>query len=427
MLDLSKLFPSSLHLKKTIIQNMSWLFLGELIGRVIKILLVIYAVRLLGTSEWGMFSYILSFVTIFINLTDIGLNTIVVKELVSKDQEKFSYFSTAFYIKLCLLLLSAVVIFITIPYEFIGNNITIVVSLFLFSFFETVRDFTMSLSRAEEKMKYEALFKILSNIIIGIFGFCFLYLASTAKNLSIAYALGAFLSFIVSGFFLFRKNKFIFSSFSKKLIQPLLSLTWPLAVILMTTTVIFNTDILVLQKYKTLSDVGTYSATQKLIFLFHIIPQVILGAVQPAMTKLRTHMEEFKSFYKKVFIILMGSSAIISILVIVFPKYILSLFYGDDFISGSTALQILSLSLVPVFINYLSVYTIVAFDTQKKLLWGNIIFVVTNIILNLLLIRSYGIIGASLATTLSLSLICVYNTYQMKRFIFSYTTLEKKT
>lgn len=427
MFNLSKLFPSSLHLKKTIIQNMSWLFLGELTGRIIKILLVIYAVRILGTSEWGMFSYILSFVTIFINLTDIGLNTIVVKELVSKDQEKFSYFSTAFYIKICLLLLSALVIFTTIPYESIGNNIAIVISLFLFSFFETVRDFIMSLSRAEEKMKYEALFKILSNIIVGLFGFYFLHLASTAQNLSLAYALGAFLSFVISSLFLFRKNKYIFSSFSKKLVSPLLNLTWPLAIVLMTTTVIFNTDILVLQKYKTLSDVGTYSAAQKLIFLFHIIPQVILGAMQPAMTKLRSHMEEFKSFYKKVFIILMGSSILISITTILFPKFILSLFYGGDFVSGSTALQILSLSLIPVFINYLSVYTIITFDTQRKLLWGNTVLILTNIILNLVLVRLYGIIGASLATTVSLSLVCLYNTYQMKRFIFSYTISEKKT
>jgi len=427
MFNLSKLFPSSLHLKKTIIQNMSWLFLGELTGRIIKILLVIYAVRLLGTSEWGMFSYILSFVTIFINLTDIGLNTIVVKELVSKDQEKFSYFSTAFYIKICLLLLSALVIFTTIPYESIGNNIAIVISLFLFSFFETVRDFIMSLRRAEEKMKYEALFKILSNIIVGLFGFYFLYLASTAQNLSLAYALGAFLSFVISSLFLFRKNKYIFSSFSKKLVSPLLNLTWPLAIVLMTTTVIFNTDILVLQKYKTLSDVGTYSAAQKLVFLFHIIPQVILGAMQPAMTKLRSHMEEFKSFYKKVFIILMGSSILISITTILFPKFILSLFYGGDFVSGSTALQILSLSLIPVFINYLSVYTIITFDTQRKLLWGNTVLILTNIILNLVLVRLYGIIGASLATTISLSLVCLYNTYQMKRFIFSYIISEKKT
>jgi len=145
------------------------------------------------------------------------------------------------------------------------------------------------------------------------------------------------------------------------------------------------------------------------------------------MTKLRSHMEEFKSFYKKVFIILIGSSILISITTILFPRFILSLFYGGDFVSGSTALQILSFSLIPVFINYLSVYTIITFDAQRKLLWGNTALIVTNIILNLILIRSYGIIGASLATTISLSLVCLYNTYQMKRFIFSYRISEKKT
>lgn len=427
MFNLSKLFPTSLHLKKNIIQNMSWLFLGELTGRIIKIILVIYAVRLLGTSEWGMFSYILSFVTIFINLTDIGLNTIVVKELISKDQEKFSYFSTAFYIKLSLLLLSAVIIFTTISYESIQNNIAIVVLLFLFSFFETVRDFVMSLSRAEEKMKYEALFKIFSNFIIGICGFYFLHLANNAQSLSTAYALGGFLSFATASLFLFKKNKYIFSSFSKKLIYPLLHLTWPLAMTLITTTIIFNTDILMLQKYKTLSDVGIYSAAQKLIFLFHIIPQVILGASQPAMTKLRIHMEEFKSFYKKMFFILTGSSILISATTLLFPKLMLFLLYGGNFTSGSTALQILSFSLIPVFINYLSVYTIITFDAQRKLLWGNITLIIINILLNVILIQSYGIIGASLATTISLSLVCIYNTYQMKRFIFSCTISENKT
>lgn len=420
MISLSKIFPSSLHLKKTIVQNMSWLFLGELTGRIIKIFLVIYATRLLGTSEWGMFSYILSFVTIFVNLTDIGLNTIVVKELVSNDKNMFSYFSTALYIKLSLLLLSGIIIFTTIPYESIGDNIVIVISLFIFSFFETIRDFIMSLRRAEEKMKHEALFKILSNIIIGFFGFYFLYLANTATNLSIAYGLGAFISFIISGFFLFKKNTAIFSSFSKKLVTPLLSLTWPLAIILITTTVIFNTDILVLQKYRTLTDVGIYSAAQKLVFLFHIIPQVILGATQPAMTKLRLHLEEFKIFYRKVFILLMISSVSTSLITIIFPKQILLLFYGNDFTAGVLPLQILAVSLIPVFINYLSVYTIIVFDKQKKLLIGNSILIVVNIILNTILVQYLGITGAALATTLSLSLVYLYNSRQVKNIIFSY-------
>ncbi|HCX45466.1 TPA: flippase, partial [Patescibacteria group bacterium] len=43
-----------------IVKNTLWLTGGEVTGRLIRAVLVVYAARTLGASDWGTFSYVLS-------------------------------------------------------------------------------------------------------------------------------------------------------------------------------------------------------------------------------------------------------------------------------------------------------------------------------------------------------------------------------
>ena len=43
--------------RQTVLKNTIWLFVGELGVRALKILIFIYAARILAAREWGVFSY----------------------------------------------------------------------------------------------------------------------------------------------------------------------------------------------------------------------------------------------------------------------------------------------------------------------------------------------------------------------------------
>lgn len=426
METIKRLLLTNTTVKQTIFKNTFWLLFGEIIGRIFKIILIIYSARVLGVLGWGVFSYTLAFVSIFISFTDIGLNTLVSKEL-SKDKEKIQYLSTSFYLKIfCLLIASILVLlfqnFFTGKIENAG--LSLILFLLGFSFFESLREFLMSINRAREKMEKEAILKIFSNICVSIFGIIFLSINNNPISLALGYATGAGLGVIISFFSLKDYTRKIWLNFDKKLILPILSSAWPLAIVLTMSTLLFNTDTIIIGQIKTQTEVGLYASAQKISFLFHIIPGFFCASILPSLVKSIEDKQKFINLFKKSIGIILGISIIIFLCVTLFSKQIISILYGIEYIQSKKSLQILMISTIPIFLNYIIVYSLIALQKQKKMILSNILAIILNIFLNITLIPSYGIIGAAIATVITISILCILNYLilqkSFKNFNFSY-------
>ena len=80
--------------------NTSWL-LGERILRMAVSLFVgIYVARYLGPENYGLLSYANSFVGIFVALATLGLDDIVVRELVKNPEQREELLGTSFLLKI---------------------------------------------------------------------------------------------------------------------------------------------------------------------------------------------------------------------------------------------------------------------------------------------------------------------------------------
>ena len=42
-------------LRQTVVKNVFWLFSGQMIGRLLRAAVVVYAARILGAEGWGLF------------------------------------------------------------------------------------------------------------------------------------------------------------------------------------------------------------------------------------------------------------------------------------------------------------------------------------------------------------------------------------
>ena len=73
-------FLDNINLKQTILKNTFWLVMAEIIIRILKLVLVIYVARILGATEYGKFTFALSFAMLFVALSDLGLSPITVRE-----------------------------------------------------------------------------------------------------------------------------------------------------------------------------------------------------------------------------------------------------------------------------------------------------------------------------------------------------------
>ena len=90
-----------------VIGNTFWLLLQRAGGRILTLLLMIYLARSLGSLGFGKLSFAISFTSLFLILSDLGITTLTVRE-VARDKERGP--------------------------EYIGNNATLKLILSIFTF-----------------------------------------------------------------------------------------------------------------------------------------------------------------------------------------------------------------------------------------------------------------------------------------------------
>jgi len=101
-------------------KNTSWLFAEKILRMIVGLFVGVWVARYLGPDKFGLFSYAGSFVGLFTAIATLGLNGIVVRELVKHPQKENELLGTAFYLKLMGAVLTLVILYIAI--HFTSNN-----------------------------------------------------------------------------------------------------------------------------------------------------------------------------------------------------------------------------------------------------------------------------------------------------------------
>ena len=385
MEQIKNFFFVNTNTKQTVIKNTVWLFFGEVIGRLFKMILVIYAARTLGLTGWGLFSYILAFASLFISFTDVGLNTLATKELSTDNDYKTSYFSTAFYLKFSLLIFASLLTFVLIHLGKIKVDGWLVFFVLLFLVFDSLREFFMSFHRSLEKMEREAVLKIIAYASVGILGILFLFLYKNVFFLAVGYSIGAFIGLLFSIFSLAEYRREIFFNFSKKLALIIFVAALPITINFAVNTTAFNVDTLILGYFKGVQQVGLYSSAQRIILFLYVIPAFLSISLLPTLVRsAKEDIQKFKNLLKKYAKFYSGLAIVVAVLGMFFSRTIIILIYGKDYIGSIDALRILFISLIPTFLNFLIIYGSIAANKQRKLLIANICALVFNLVFNII-------------------------------------------
>jgi O-antigen/teichoic acid export membrane protein len=69
---------------RKILENIGWLFAERILTMIVAFFVGIYVIRYLGSENFGKLSYSVSFVTLFSAIAQLGLNQIVVRNIVQE-------------------------------------------------------------------------------------------------------------------------------------------------------------------------------------------------------------------------------------------------------------------------------------------------------------------------------------------------------
>ncbi|PIU98388.1 hypothetical protein COS61_01740, partial [Candidatus Wolfebacteria bacterium CG03_land_8_20_14_0_80_40_12] len=78
--NLKELFFKNKGVRQTVAKNVFWLSAGELGSRVFRAFIIIYAARVLGAAEYGVFSYVMALTGFFTLFSDIGVSPLLTRE-----------------------------------------------------------------------------------------------------------------------------------------------------------------------------------------------------------------------------------------------------------------------------------------------------------------------------------------------------------
>jgi polysaccharide transporter, PST family len=389
--------------KQTFIKNTFWLFVGEFGIRALKIIIFIYAVRKLGATEWGLFSYALAIMSIFNIFSDIGINSVLTKKASSSNDEKQNYISTSFFLKLILTIISSLALLSLVFFIKDDNTVKFLIPITtVLFFFDTLKNFGFALNQAFERMEVEAITKIISASILILLGFIFVKIKPTASYLLYSYVISSFIGLVIIYLNLRKYFKNLILNIKKDLLIPIWKEAWPIGVAGALGTVLASIDMVILGWFTTPDQIGFYSTAQKPVQALYIIPSIIGIAILPAFSRFAiSDIEKMKKTTKK----LIKFSFLFTIPIVIgcflLGDFAFNLIFGQEYQNSILIFKIMTLIIITGAPSSIISKAIFASGNQKKLIQFILISIIINIILCLLTIPRFGILGAAISVTVS--------------------------
>ena len=383
--------------------NTSWL-LGERIFRMAVSLFVgIYVARYLGPERFGLLSYANSFVGIFLALATLGLDDVVVRELVKTPELREKLLGTAFWLKLFGTLLMWVAILVVIPLtknDFQTNMLIIIISFGAFFQAFNVIDFSF---QAEVKSKYVVPAQI-SQLIVSSFVKIILifneapliWFASVFCLDAIVLAMGLVFAYLYNG------DKLFCWKWSFETSKHLLYDSWPLILAGVVVSVYMKIDQVMIKEMLGAKEVGLYAAAVKLSEAWYFLPMAIASSLFPAIINAKAYQKEvYYQRLQNLYDLMVWIAVAIALPMAILSSWIVELLYGNEYLESSSVLNIHIWSGIFVFLGVASSKYLLAENYIKKTFYRTFIGALLNIIMNYYLIGIMGIKGAAISTLAS--------------------------
>ena len=389
--------------------NTLWLFAEQVLRMVAGFLVGVWVARYLGPEKFGLLSYALAFVSIFQGIAKLGLDGIVVRDLVQEPEKRDLYLGTSFWLKLIggviTFLIITIILFVqSIPTSnfFTETNIYILIIAFgiIFQSFEVI-DFYY---QATVQAKYISIRRIIQLILSSIIKI-FLVLTGADLIWFVLVSLFDIISLSIMGWLIYRSQglpnfvRYFDIGIGKKLLKD----SWPLLLSSIAISIYMRIDQVMIKNMLGDREVGLYSAAVKLVEVWYFIPMIIIQSVFPAIVEAKKISEEL--YYSRVTYLyrtLIYSAVLLMTITFTFSEKIILFLYGDSYIESSKLLIILSVNVIFVFAGIVTgnVFNVVN-NKQHLGLICTILGAFSNVMLNLFLIPHYGILGAGLATVIA--------------------------
>lgn len=386
------------------LKNSSWM-LAEYILKIISGLFVgIYVARFLGPEQFGIISYALAVVSIFMAISRLGMESILVRDLARFPESRNEIMATAFYLMLIAAIASIFILAILVA--LVSSNIEnkfyiLIISIgMIFQAFMVV-DYNF---QSQIKAKYSSVAKSLALAFSAASKLLLVWFEADLSIFAIFYALDhVFIaSFLVWMHYKLEGFSFL-NNFNRFFLKLLLASAWPMVLSALAVTLYMRVDQLMIKNMLGAHDLGIYAAAVKIYEGWLIIPYVISISLIPAIVKLKKKSEAvYEKKMAMLFSIMFWSSTLVAVFMTFLGEYIIYYTFGSDYSESISILSIIMWAAIFTSMGSITARYLTIENMEKKLATRTIFGLLVNIIFNIVLIPVYGIKGAAFSTLITL-------------------------
>ena len=386
-------------------KNTSWVFLERITRMIVGLFVGVWVARYLGPERFGLLSYAQSFVGLFSYIAILGLDVIVVRELVKNKNLNEEITSTVFWLRLMgafvVLLILAIAINFTSNDTYTNTLIFIIASATIFQSFNVI-DLYFQSKVMSKFVVYANIISLFLSSIVKI-----TLILNKAPLVAFAWVI-LFDSFVLTcGFIYFyiKKNlKFKIKNLKLKIKTATLLLkdSWPLMLSGMAISIYLRIDQVMIKEMINTEAVGQYAAAIRLSEIWYFIPMVMATSLFPAIINAKKKNENLYYLrFQRLYDFMVFMAIAIALSMTFLGTFIVELLYGTQYNQAGSVLLIHIWAGVFVFLGVASSKWFLVENLKMLLLQRAFYGMIINIILNFILIPKYGIQGAAFATLIS--------------------------
>lgn len=406
-----KLIPSGLrariehrpHLLKAM-SNTGWLFGDQMLRMAVGLLVGVWIARYLGPEQFGLLSYAMAFVALFGAIASLGLNGIVVRDLVKDPSGANATLGTAFALQFIggfmAFGLAIATIGLARPDDSLSRLVVAVLGfVMVFKCTEVVKYWFESLVQSKYTVWVEnGAFMAFAAVKVGLI----LANASLMSFVWAVFAEGLLVAAGLLGMYGWRGGRLLAWQGHYQRAKILLKDSWPLILSGLAIMVYMRIDQIMLGQMLGDEAVGIYSAAVRISEVWYFVPMAIVASVFPAIIEAKKqseslYYERLQKLYDLMTLLALGVALSMTLM----SDWLMAMLYGDNYFGAGTVLALHVWTGLFVFMGVASGRWYLSENLQKLAFARTLLGAFINVVANVLLIPKYGVQGAAIGTLLS--------------------------
>jgi O-antigen/teichoic acid export membrane protein len=386
-----------------IVDNIGWLFFDKVLRMGVGLFVGIWIARYLGPEQFGLLNFALAFTGLFGAIAALGLQGIVVRDIVRDPDGARLTLGTAAMLHLVGGLVTFLLILFAIgqlrPDDPLARTIVAILG-------------SMMLLKVSEIAVYWFESQVQSKYTVWVQNSAFLLFAAVkvllilkeAPLIAFVWAMlaeAAVVAIVLLIVMVARGPALSRLRASGSRAKVLLRDSWPLIPSSLAIMIYMKIDQIMLGQMVGDEAVGIYSAAVRISEVWHFIPMVIVASVFPAILEAKRRSEtQYYQRLQRLYDLMVWLAIAVALPMTFLATPLVTLLFGNAYSASGTVLAIHIWAAVFVFLGVASGKWFLAENRQRLYLQRTVFGAVVNVVLNLVLIPRYGVVGAALATVI---------------------------